>query len=290
MLINIANLVFKIKWHIFINILLVALLSYSSVQLALLSMNNNTIPAINLNKTHAQFISTNQTNFTTLDMTPLLSAQLFGQQEITTYENPPTIQNVPKTQLNLTLHGIYHSSDPNASYAIIAIGKEDSQRYQLNQIISAGAVLHQIGRKDITLMRHGRYEKLYLVGEDKEDEQNTIVHLADHEIQVEHLLGHYQRELRKNPKNLASLANAEPVRNRHGQFVGFRLTPNQTNPQVFAHLNLKAGDIITAVNGIKLDSPYKGFSIMQDLVDAKQVNLTISRNGQTENLSFDIEP
>jgi general secretion pathway protein C len=101
------------------------------------------------------------------------------------------------------------------------------------------------------------------------------------------LLGNFQRQLSNNPEILSKLLRIDPA-NENGKFIGFRLSAGQ-DPSLMTRFDLQPGDILTAVNGINLDSPLKGLSIVQQLSTASQLNLQVMRQGQFRNLSFTVE-
>jgi general secretion pathway protein C len=75
---------------------------------------------------------------------------------------------------------------------------------------------------------------------------------------------------------------------RGGRFIGYRIKPGK-DATLLSRFNLQSGDILTAVNGVKLDSPLKGLGLIQQLATANQVDLEVLRNGRVVSLSFFIE-
>jgi general secretion pathway protein C len=67
--------------------------------------------------------------------------------------------------------------------------------------------------------------------------------------------------------------------------VGFRL---QAGPQrgALKELGLQPGDVVTAINGVQIDSPAKGMKAMQALGEGDSVNVTLLRGGQETSLSL----
>ena len=70
---------------------------------------------------------------------------------------------------------------------------------------------------------------------------------------------------------------AEPYR-QAGKLKGYRIFPGR-DKNLFGQLGLEPGDVVTAVNGIPLDSPLKGLEVMQNITDASEVNVDVLRNG-----------
>jgi general secretion pathway protein C len=78
-------------------------------------------------------------------------------------------------------------------------------------------------------------------------------------------------------KTLQDLALATPYI-EDGQFLGFRLLPGR-DQQLLRELGLRTGDIITQVNGVRLDNPGQGINLLQELLDADQVAIQVQRAG-----------
>jgi general secretion pathway protein C len=49
--------------------------------------------------------------------------------------------------------------------------------------------------------------------------------------------------------------------------------------QLLRQLGLRGGDIITQVNGVRLDSPSQGVTLLQEVLDADQVAIQVQRAG-----------
>lgn len=99
-------------------------------------------------------------------------------------------------------------------------------------------------------------------------------------------LRNYRDALSKDPQSLAGLGQAEPVR-EGDKFLGFRLQPGN-DPALFGQFGLEPGDVITAVNGVTLDNPAKGFAVLQNLTTATQLQVEVNRNGEAKTLAFDV--
>ena len=71
-----------------------------------------------------------------------------------------------------------------------------------------------------------------------------------------------------------------------GEQRGYRLYPG-TDRQSFAKLGLRAGDIVTAINGTPLTDPSQGARVFSELGSAQSVTVTLERGGQEETLTLD---
>jgi general secretion pathway protein C len=73
----------------------------------------------------------------------------------------------------------------------------------------------------------------------------------------------------------------------NGQLKGYRIYPGP-NRQQFASLGLRAGDLVTEINGIALNNPAQGMEVFRSLGDAPQVTVTVERDGQPQVLSLNM--
>jgi general secretion pathway protein C len=94
-----------------------------------------------------------------------------------------------------------------------------------------------------------------------------------------------QEVVQQNAATFTDVVRPQPYM-PNGELRGYRIYPGR-NRQQFASLGLRPGDLVTAVNGMTLNSPAEGMQIFRSLSDETQVTLTIERNGQTENMTLD---
>lgn len=237
-----------------------------------------------------------QSNMPTVSykLATLLKAQLFGKPESTTGHSP--VHSAPKTKLDLTLHGIYHSTKVGASMAMITNTKGKSKLYKKGDALPSGGTIYQIQPTQVVLLRNNRQETLLLTKSKPNANTMTSKHYP---VQTIHsatdstskspakLLGEYQQQLRTNPQKLRNLLRVIPY-SQEGKFIGYQLKPGR-NKALMAKFNLQVGDILTEVNGVTFDSPLKGLEVIQQLATTRQVNVRVLRNGQPISLSFMIE-
>jgi general secretion pathway protein C len=72
-----------------------------------------------------------------------------------------------------------------------------------------------------------------------------------------------------------------------GELRGYRMEPG-SDPQLFNELGLRAGDIVTEVNGLPLANPALMGQVINQLSSAPQLNVVVNRNGTLENLSLNL--
>jgi len=281
-----------------INLALAAILGYSTIQLLLILFNPLVLNNMQIKSQKFVFRQTflkPRFSKPAIDISSLVMSQLFGKSNIELQFATQIKKTPPDTKLNLKLLGIYYSSNPQISRAMIAAKPGKSAAYHIGQSLSNGVVLHKIHSKKVILLRNGQYETLHLIGT-QEMKTNKIKEPAEggqkegkkeDKIRPEKLLGDYQRQLKTNPNRLMKLVRLSPV-NQNGHFVGYRLKSGK-DKNLLSQFDLQPGDILTGVNGVKIDSPLKGFGVIQQLATANQIDLEVLRHGRVVSLSFVVE-
>ncbi|MGI9320876.1 MAG: PDZ domain-containing protein, partial [Thiogranum sp.] len=96
----------------------------------------------------------------------------------------------------------------------------------------------------------------------------------------------YRNEIKRNPSSFMNYVRATPHR-EDGKFVGFKLQPGRQS-DAFNQLGLQPGDVVTAINGVQIDSPSSGMKAMRSLSDGDSVDVTLLRGGQETSLSLSL--
>ena len=74
----------------------------------------------------------------------------------------------------------------------------------------------------------------------------------------------------------------------NGEMVGFRVQP-RGDGRVFAELGLEANDVLTEVNGMRLNDLRNTTQVLQALSEAQQANVRIRRNGFDQALVLNMD-
>ena len=72
----------------------------------------------------------------------------------------------------------------------------------------------------------------------------------------------------------------------NGQLKGFRVYAGRDRRK-FEKLGLKAGDLVTQINGVPLSDAQRGMEILRGLGSAGSAQVTIERGGATQQLTVD---
>ena len=88
----------------------------------------------------------------------------------------------------------------------------------------------------------------------------------------------FAARLLAHPSNLMNYLRPFPVYT-NGRFTGIRLYPGP-NSSLFARVGLRPGDLLTAVNGVKLINPLQGYNLIERFANQHvPIVLSIERNG-----------
>jgi len=221
--------------------------------------------------------STQQNNFK-----KLTTANIFGVSDKAISQKPT---KAPVTKLNLTLKGVLAATPSELGSAIIAKGKTGKEDiYSVGDKIQGGVEIEEINPDHVVLNRNGRSEILKLqkvsglgnVGASTNRSQS----LSSRSLSASSpgaALKEIRGNILKNPTSFGDYALPVVVREK-GKQVGYRLQP-QKKGQLLAELGIQSTDIITEINGVKLNKPQNGISALRKLSTAKDLSLVIKRNG-----------
>jgi len=231
---------------------------------------------------------------------------------------------VSQTRLSMVLVGIFDRG-AKKSYAIIAPQKGGKQAfYGVGDEPQTGVVIASISAKKIMLKHNGKLEelrlpegKLNVASNSAPSRRNNNASLPKALPPINPLpldepnlpqanglpadsspkspkgnktdsssedLSLLRDAVMNNPDKLLEIASVTESKDKEGNLRGFRLSPGK-NRALFRQLGLRPGDVVTSVNGIQLDSPAKGLSVMSELQGAESINLTVLRGGQEVSIS-----
>lgn len=226
-----------------------------------------------------------------IDVETLIQHHLFGEasKQVVKVDKPI---KAPETKLRLELRGVVASGDTFGA-AIIADDAKAESYYRVGDRLPGNVLLHEVYADKVILDRGGKYETLSLPVERIDSVARSSSPTADGNSaqlsspQVQADLIKYRQMLQRDPQQLMGLMRASPV-NRGGKQVGYRIAPGRDRT-LLSKFGLRPGDIVTSINGIALNSPANGLSVMQDLNSAQSLSVEIERNGRKQSLQFSLD-
>jgi general secretion pathway protein C len=87
----------------------------------------------------------------------------------------------------------------------------------------------------------------------------------------------------RNPAELFSQAQILP-KYEEGEMVGVQVSAIQAG-SLFEEIGIKDGDVITELNGIKINSPEESSQALQEILNAPEVSVTFENEGGTQTIS-----
>lgn len=268
-----------------VSLLLVALIAsmLASVTLALLPRPDAQAPPPARNAQPAQAATAS------VNVQDIVQRHLFGIAPVKKAEPVPgdfDPDEVPETRLPMTLVGTLASDNSERSLAIIESGN-DAKVYAIGDTIQSRVTLDAVRAKEVFIINNGKRETLALPREEegsgtsKRRPSRTASRAPTRRAPTK------PRALSASSgaKTLTDLIRPQPVFS-NGKQRGYRIYPGRQRDQ-FAALGLKAGDLVTEINGTPLDDPSRGKDIFSSLASASQVSVTIERNGSPTSLVLD---
>jgi general secretion pathway protein C len=223
----------------------------------------------------------------TLHIQNVISAHLFGVAAVNSGAQDPA--NAPQSSANLLLAGTIATQDPKRGVAIISDGGGPSKVYSVGDRVG-GAALHSVYLDHVILDRAGALETLQLPRQLLAGNRGAAAAMrrpgADPRTaaavdNIRHMVQQDPGILDQVMRTVASYDNAA------GKLRGFRAYPGR-NRQIFAKLGLKAGDLVTAINGTALDDPQRSQEVFNTIQTSDRVTVTVERGGQKQDISLNI--
>jgi general secretion pathway protein C len=234
---------------------------------------------------------------------------LFGSAAVVRAE----VRNAPATQLRLLLKGTVAEGDPLAGMAVIADESGVERAYRSGESVPGGATLQEIYPDRVILQHEGVSETLNLPDQGVAAASapaaasgppprglagisgapapaggalpNNVLFVPPPPTgQVDY--SKLQQQFGVDPASLARQVTALPVM-VNGKMTGVRLSGGPE--ALMSKLGLKADDVVTAVNGIPLDSPARLPQLQDSLKSASQITATVLRDGKPTTLSVTVK-
>jgi general secretion pathway protein C len=219
-----------------------------------------------------------------LDIGGLVSAHLFGDALV--QANSGDAANAPPSSMPLVLAGLLATADPKEGMAIIGESAATAKVVAVGQQVPGGAQLHSVYSDRAIIDRNGVLESVFL------PRNSAAVGLAVAPPPVaatngnEALVDRMRKLVSDDPGVIGQVLRPQPVF-AGGKMRGFRVYPG-ANRQAFARLGLRAGDLVTAINGTPLDDKDRAQEIFGTLNSSTDARVTVTRNGRQQELVLNV--
>ena len=91
----------------------------------------------------------------------------------------------------------------------------------------------------------------------------------------------------RNPATMQQLVSIGAYR-ENGKVVGYRLMPKQ-DTAILRNYGIESGDVVTSLNGVRLDNQRRGLKALRQLVTASNIDMTVLRNGAEVPISISLQ-
>jgi general secretion pathway protein C len=221
----------------------------------------------------------------TLHIQNVISAHLFGVAAVNGGAQDPA--NAPQSSANLLLAGTIATQDPKRGVAIISDGGGPSKVYSVGDRVG-GAALHSVYLDHVILDRAGALETLQLPRQLLAGNRGAAMRRPGADPRTTAAVENIRHMVQQDPGMLDQvLRTVASYDNAAGKLRGFRAYPGR-NRQIFGKLGLKAGDLVTAINGTALDDPQRSQEVFNTIQTSDHVTVTIERGGQKQDITLNI--
>src|SRR5580698_5352048 len=220
-----------------------------------------------------------------VDIQTVVSAHLFGIPPAATQDEG----NAPQSSANLLLAGTIATQDPKHGVAIISDGGAPSKVYSVGERIG-GASLHSVYLDHVILDRGGALETLLLPRQLPPSGRGPAVarRTPGGDPRTVAAVDNIRKMVQQDPNILDQvMRTVASYDNAAGKLRGFRAYPGR-NRAIFSKLGLKAGDLVTAINGTPLDDPQRSQDVFNTIQTSDHVTVTIERGGQKQDITLNI--
>lgn len=217
------------------------------------------------------------------DLSVLTSTRLFAERDFSGPEADRV--SAPETQLDLTLHGVRRGPDPQSGSAIIESPQHGQRTLPVGAEIAPNIILEAIYPDRVIIDRRGLAESLFL----REQAQRTRLMQPAGPVPEA-----VESTPTAGPSSSTRFTQADWVGGlrleRAGQadaVTGYRVT-SASDPALLQATDLMAGDIITSVNGRRLDRSVNTLEVLEELAESSSARFTILRAGEARTIEVDL--
>ncbi len=221
-----------------------------------------------------------------LDIGGLVNAHLFGNAAA---QASGDAANAPPSSMPLILAGVLATDDPKLGMAIIGESAQAAKVIAVGQQVPGGAQLHSVYADRAIIDRAGALESVFLprrgsgpVAAPPMPPPTPVASGESNEAMIERM----RKLVNDDPGLIGQVMRPQPVF-AGGEMRGFRVYPG-ANRQAFARMGLRAGDMVTAINGTPLNDKDRAQEIFGTLASSTDARVTITRNGRQQELVLNI--
>jgi general secretion pathway protein C len=222
-----------------------------------------------------------------LDVGGLVNAHLFGNAAV---QANGDAANAPPSSMPLVLAGVLATEDPKEGMAIIGESAQAAKVVAVGQQVPGGAQLNSVYSDRAIIDRGGTLEAVFLP---RQSGGGIVANAPPPQPMAsaapqgnEAMIDRMRKLVNDDPGMLSQVMRPQPVF-AGGEMKGFRVYPG-ANRQAFSRMGLRAGDMVTAINGTPLNDKDRAQEIFGTLSSSTDARVTITRNGRQQELVLNI--
>jgi len=219
-----------------------------------------------------------------LDVGSLVNAHLFGNAVVAKTAGDGA--NAPPSSMPLVLAGVLATADPKQGMAIIGESAAAARVVAVGQQVPGGATLHSVYADRAIIDRGGVLESVMLPKRMAGDMMAPPPPPPPVASNSDATMERMRRLVQDDPALIGQVMRPQPVF-AGGKMRGFRVYPG-ANRQAFARLGLRAGDLVTAINGTPLDDKDRAQEIFSTLNSSTDARVSVTRNGRQQELVLNL--
>ena len=216
----------------------------------------------------------------------------------------------PAATLTMILRGTLADRDPASGIAVIGDGERGERAFRAGEDVAAGVKLARVYPDHVILVHEGVEETLKLVRDQNlapadivrpgsqgnsatprsSATANPSAPAVPGSLQTTRVPADMQQtieRMRQNPEELANRVQIVPVVDG-GRMTGVRVSAG-ADMALMGRLGLRAGDVVTAVNGAPVDSLARGQQIIESLRTASSARVTVLRDGRPTDITISLK-
>lgn len=214
----------------------------------------------------------------------------------------------PASTTGLILRGTLADGDAKAGVAVIDGAGDGERAFRVGEEVVGGVRLDAVYADHVVLSRGGAQETLRLTRDTNLDPGNVVrptpaiakggttatskavLPTGGHVAAPVAASTEWQRtvaRLRDNPAELMQRVQVVPVIDG-GKLAGVRVSASGADAALLTQAGLQPGDVVTAVNGQRVDSLERGQQIVAGLTNASSVRVTVLRAGKPADVTVSL--
>jgi general secretion pathway protein C len=190
-------------------------------------------------------------------------------------------RSAPETRLNLSLEGVMIAQRPEDSGAIVAGSNGVTEHYRVGDTLPGNAQLAEVETNRVLIRRNGQYESLSFDDELPTGLVEDVV-LSD-DGSAEQFVSAARDQLASQGVAALATYGLSPA----GDGGGYGYVYDGSNAMLNA-VSLKAGDVITAINGQRLGDFEQDKTLLESWRSESQIDIEIERDGAILSVSYAI--